>query len=179
MHWPGQPINDFKEGNRARWRGRASNPVGDGIRSRAGSTPATFRHFPLNIACRSQACRRTRRCGVFVATRYRSSPASLAPTGNHVHPKSGRPTGRLALAFDCLAPSRQTHGAGPERGHAEHGRYRRNGYVHRKNWVACQASFASKPAPTGDRVHPKSMRRPNKPTPALTPRTSKSTSMLG
>ena len=33
------------EGNRARWRGRASNPVGDGIRSRAGSTPAAFRHF--------------------------------------------------------------------------------------------------------------------------------------
>ncbi len=35
------------EGNRARWRGRASNPVGDGSRSRAGSTPAAFRHFLL------------------------------------------------------------------------------------------------------------------------------------
>jgi len=32
-----------EEDNRARWRGRASNPVGDGIRSRAGSTPAVFR----------------------------------------------------------------------------------------------------------------------------------------
>lgn len=45
MHWPNKPQYDFKEGNRARWRGRASNPVGDGIRSRAGSTPAAFRHF--------------------------------------------------------------------------------------------------------------------------------------
>jgi hypothetical protein len=34
-----------KEGNRARWRGRASNPVGDGIRSRADSTPAAFRQL--------------------------------------------------------------------------------------------------------------------------------------
>ncbi|NCE89808.1 hypothetical protein DK871_06785 [Pseudomonas sp. L13] len=28
------------------------------------------------------------------------------------------------------------------------GRYRRNGYVHKSNCVACQAAFASKPAPT-------------------------------
>ena len=33
-----------KEGNRARWRGRASNPVGGVSRSRVGSTPAAFRH---------------------------------------------------------------------------------------------------------------------------------------
>ena len=34
---------DSKEGNRARWRGRASNPVGGVSRSRVGSTPAAFR----------------------------------------------------------------------------------------------------------------------------------------
>ena len=45
VHWLGKQSPEFKEGNRARWRGRASNPVGDGIRSRAGSTPAAFRHF--------------------------------------------------------------------------------------------------------------------------------------
>ncbi len=35
--------NELNEGICARWWGRASNPVGDGIRSRAGSTPAAFR----------------------------------------------------------------------------------------------------------------------------------------
>src|SRR5690606_27590783 len=34
------------EGKRARWRGRASNPVGGVSRSQAGSTPVAFRHFP-------------------------------------------------------------------------------------------------------------------------------------
>ena len=48
---------DFKEGNRARWRGRASNPVGDGIRSRAGSTPAAFRHFSQYCVDARNPCR--------------------------------------------------------------------------------------------------------------------------
>jgi hypothetical protein len=45
MPWQTAAQIESKEGNRARWRGRASNPVGDGIRSRAGSTPAAFRQF--------------------------------------------------------------------------------------------------------------------------------------
>lgn len=36
-----------EEGNHARWRGRTSNPVGDGSRSWVGSTPTAFRHIPL------------------------------------------------------------------------------------------------------------------------------------
>lgn len=35
-----------EEGNHARWRGRTSNPVGDGSRSWVGSTPTAFRHIP-------------------------------------------------------------------------------------------------------------------------------------
>lgn len=34
-----------EEGNHARWRGRTSNPVGDGSRSWVGSTPTAFRQF--------------------------------------------------------------------------------------------------------------------------------------
>ena len=34
-----------QEGNRARWRARASNPVGDGSRSRVSSTLTAFRHL--------------------------------------------------------------------------------------------------------------------------------------
>ncbi len=63
MRWPTPTPNEFKEGNRARWRGRASNPVGDGIRSRAGSTPAAFRQFFLwtsPIQCGSEPARECR-----------------------------------------------------------------------------------------------------------------------
>jgi hypothetical protein len=60
--------------------------------------------------CRSQrcgdpTCRRTRRCGVPVVPRYRSSPASLAPTGDWGYlQKSGRLSGRLAFVFDLGRP---------------------------------------------------------------------------
>ena len=35
----------MKEGNRLRWDGRASNPVGGATRRREGSTPSPFRHW--------------------------------------------------------------------------------------------------------------------------------------
>ena len=57
--WPNAPSTEFKEGNRARWRGRASNPVGDGIRSRAGSTPAAFRHFSFHLSNRVSSPKRS------------------------------------------------------------------------------------------------------------------------
>ncbi|SDT51464.1 hypothetical protein SAMN04490206_3457 [Pseudomonas umsongensis] len=59
----------------------------------------------MRFPCRSQACRRTRRCGVSVVPRYRSSPASLAPTGDGGYlQRSGRLSGRLAFVFDLGAP---------------------------------------------------------------------------
>jgi hypothetical protein len=79
--------SDLKEGNRARWRGRASNPVGDGIRSRAGSTPAAFRQFPLKASEKmpsrgSEFIRK--RAGTFnlVSARPNAFANEFAPTGD-------------------------------------------------------------------------------------------------
>ena len=60
--------NESKEGNRARWRGRASNPVGDGIRSRAGSTPAAFRQFYSTLSAVLCGSELAREAGVPVDT---------------------------------------------------------------------------------------------------------------
>ena len=37
--------NDFLEGKRSWWIGRASNPVGGATRCRVGSTPIPLRHI--------------------------------------------------------------------------------------------------------------------------------------